>query len=137
MTESISSDLASMDSDSNIVVNLASDEYSAAVDESSLPSHTKYIKCVFKNDGRVIAVHAKKARGMMVRYLALNNVMDVEGIQSFDMEGYAFVESASSDDEIVFDREKPTPATKKSAEATKKRTSKSSAKSTKKRRNVK
>ncbi len=137
VTESISSDLTNMDSDSNIVVNLASDEYSAAVDESSLPSDTKYIKCVFKNDGRVIAVHAKKARGMMVRYLALNNVLDVEGIQNFDMEGYAFVESASSDDEIVFDREKPTPATKKSAAATKKRASKSSAKNTKKRRNVK
>ncbi len=137
VTESISSDLKNMDTDTNIVVNLASDEYSAAVDESSLPSDTKYVKCVFKNDGRVIAVHAKKARGMMVRYLAENNVMDIEGIQNFDMEGYAFVESASSDDEIVFDREKPQPAAKKSAAATKKRTSKTTAKSTKKRRNVK
>ena len=80
---------------------------------------TNSIKIVFQQEGRVIAVHAKKARGMMVRYLAENNVQDVEGIRQFNMEGYKFVQSKSSDSAIVFNRPKPasSTATKKKAAA--------------------
>ena len=108
VTLSLSSSLDSMANDENkskIVVNLASDEYSAAVDASNLPEGTQYIKCVFRNKGRVIAVHAKKARGMMVRFMAERSIRDIEGIKEFDIDGYKFEESQSSENELVFDRQ--------------------------------
>lgn len=49
-----------------LLLNLASDEYSAAVDSKSLPTGTQYIRIVFRQEGRVIAVHAKRARGMQM-----------------------------------------------------------------------
>jgi len=119
VTSSICADLLSAQKDNctheNIVVNLASDEYSAAVNEAELPSGTRYIKVVFQNQGRVIAVHAKKARGMMVRYLAENGIMDVEGIKGFGSEGYSIIEDQSSDCRLVFDRDKQSSNPKKKA----------------------
>ena len=54
--------------------------------------------------GRVISVHAKRSsRGMMVRYLAERGVENLQGIQSFDDEGYEFVEKASDETTFVFD----------------------------------
>ena len=90
--------------DSKIVLNLASDEYSAAVDVSALPEGTQYVKVVFWDGGRTIAVHAKKARGLMVRYLATHMVTTLTDVQKFDAEGYSFVESKSDDTTLVFDR---------------------------------
>jgi hypothetical protein len=53
--------------------------------------------------GRVISVHAKRSRGIMVRYLAKRGVETLQGIQSFDDEGYEFVEKASDETTFVFD----------------------------------
>ena len=47
---------------------LASDEYSAAVDVENLPESSQFVKVVFWEEGRVIAVHAKCARGPL-RYI--------------------------------------------------------------------
>ena len=96
-----------------ILLNVASDEYSAAVDATGLPDGTKFIKAVFQQEGRVIAVHAKRARGLMVRYLSENGVKDVDGILGFDAEGWKYVKSKSTDDSIVFDRPKPAAKPKK------------------------
>ena len=64
---------------------------------------------------------ADAARGFMVRYIAENNIQDVEGIRHFDTEGYKLVESKSTDDTIVFDRPKQAAvaAKKKKAPASK------------------
>lgn len=78
--------------DDKILLNLASDEYSAAVDDALLPEDTRYIKIVFREEGRTIAVHAKRARGLMVRYLAENEVKGLDGVKQFDSEGYGVVE---------------------------------------------
>mmetsp|Transcript_36184 Transcript_36184/g.66410 ORF Transcript_36184/g.66410 Transcript_36184/m.66410 type:complete len:379 (+) Transcript_36184:93-1229(+) len=133
VTLSISEDLQNREE--KILINVASDEYSAAVDASLLPDGSRYIKIVFRQEGKVIAVHAKKARGMMVRYLAENNIQDVDGIRQFDMEGYQLVESDSSDDIIIFDRpkqaaaaaakKKKKPATNKKADGPKKKRARS------------
>lgn len=119
VTSSISEDLRKRKD--KILINVASDEYSSAVDASSLPDGSRYIKIVFQQEGRVISVHAKKARGFMVRYIAENNIQDVEGIRHFDTEGYKLVESKSTDDTIVFDRPKQAAvaAKKKKAPASK------------------
>lgn len=116
VTRSIAADLGGRSE--KILVNLASDEYAAAVDGAALPDGTRYVKVVFQQEGRVIAVHAKRARGRMVRYLSKNVISDVDGIKAFSEDGYGFVEGRSSPDKLVFDRPKPPP--KKSAPAKKK-----------------
>jgi len=74
-----------------VIVNIASDEYSAAVDHGNL-----MIKIVFRHGGRVIAVHAKRARGLMVRYMALNKIENLEQILGFNLEGYTFQSKEST-----------------------------------------
>ena len=90
-----------------IMVNLASDEYSAAVDTKRLvENNCKFIKVAFQQEGKVIAVHAKRARGLMVRYISEHQLVDIEGIQQFNLDGYAYREEKSKDGLIVFDRRK-------------------------------
>lgn len=129
VTQSICSQLTS--SSCPILLNLASDEYSAAVDAALLPEHARYIKIVFWEQGRVVAVHAKRARGLMVRYLAVHQITDEQGIQQFNEEGYHFVPSKSTETSFVFDRtkqEKKKPVKRKSStESHKERTPPSSA----------
>jgi cytoplasmic iron level regulating protein YaaA (DUF328/UPF0246 family) len=74
-----------------VVVNLASDEYSSAVDRAM-------VKIVFKHGQRTIAVHAKRARGLMVRYAALNAIETVDELKGFDMEGYSYQPDQSTYD---------------------------------------
>jgi len=75
-----------------VIVNLASDEYSAAVDWPN----QQMVKVIFRHAGRVLAVHAKRARGLMARYMAENNVTDLDGLTGFDLEGYSFQPDQSS-----------------------------------------
>lgn len=117
VTERLSQDLR--DRNEMILLNLASDEYSAAVNVEHLPESSRCVKVVFWEEGRVIAVHAKRARGMMVRYLAERGVETLQDIQSFDLEGYEFVEKASDETILVFDRKKG--ANKRDKPAEKKR----------------
>mmetsp|Transcript_20662 Transcript_20662/g.31274 ORF Transcript_20662/g.31274 Transcript_20662/m.31274 type:complete len:319 (+) Transcript_20662:39-995(+) len=105
--------------ESKILLNLASDEYSAAIDANALVHGTQFIKVVFWEDGRTIAVHAKRARGLMVRYLSENNVNDLEGVQSFSEEGYAFLSEKSDDTTLVFNRQKGKQTKDKSSKPTK------------------
>ncbi|GAX27276.1 uncharacterized protein FisN_13Lh156 [Fistulifera solaris] len=115
-----------------ILLNLASDEYSIAVDSSNLPEQTKYIKVVFhESNGKVVAVHAKRARGLMVRYLASVQATTVEEIQKFDLEGYAFQSNASDEITFVFQRQS-TPVTASSKRTTATATKKPVAKRTRK-----
>jgi len=125
VTKRLAQDLeAHIDESRPILLNLASDEYAAAVDPDALPRHSRYIKAVFQDEGRVIAVHAKRARGLMVRYLAENRVNDLEGIRNFDSEGYKLVASKSDDTTLVFNRPKEAAAAaKKRPAATKRPTS--------------
>lgn len=88
----------SSDDEEVIIINVASDEYSAAV------QHPQMIKVVFRHDGRVIAIHAKRARGLFVRYCAMHQVDSVEQLQSFDEEGYKYHPRFSSETTLVFDR---------------------------------
>ena len=45
----------------------------------------------------------------MVRYIAENDICDLDGLKEFDVEGYNFIEEKSDDCTFVFDRPKPTP----------------------------
>mmetsp|Transcript_11837 Transcript_11837/g.14769 ORF Transcript_11837/g.14769 Transcript_11837/m.14769 type:complete len:328 (-) Transcript_11837:3-986(-) len=104
VTTSISDELTGRDV--KILANVASDEFAAAIDPSSLPEGTRYVKIVFRQENRVIAVHAKRARGLFVRYVAERGVVDFDGMKGFDAEGYSFVAERSGEDVLEFDRPK-------------------------------
>lgn len=106
VTRTLAADLDATHADAPILLNLASDEYSVVVDASQLPVTCRYVKAVFWEDGRVVSVHAKRARGLMVRYLAEHQIFTMEGIKEFAEEGYQFVESKSDDATLIFDRPK-------------------------------
>jgi len=106
ITKSLRKDLEDENDDDIFLINLASDEYAAAVNSSYLSKRIRYIKVVFQQDARVIAVHAKRARGLMVRYIAENSIEDLDTMKNFASEGYTFVPSRSKNDLLVFDRPK-------------------------------
>ena len=53
---------------------------------------------------RIISFYAKKARGEMARYIITNQINDINGIISFDLDNYSYNESLSSKYEPVFTR---------------------------------
>ena len=97
--------LESSGADKNLIVNLASKEYSKCV-EKYLTPEDRYLTVVFGEltDGKVKqkGTFAKMARGEMVRYLAEHEVEDLEGIKGFDRLGYWFDEALSNEQEYVF-----------------------------------
>ncbi|HGH5979303.1 TPA: peroxide stress protein YaaA [Kluyvera georgiana] len=90
----------------DIVVNLASDEYFRSVKPKALKG--TIIKPVFLDEKngkfKVISFYAKKARGLMSRYIIENRLSKPEQLTGFDSEGYFFDEESSSAEELVFKR---------------------------------
>jgi cytoplasmic iron level regulating protein YaaA (DUF328/UPF0246 family) len=88
------------------LLNLASNEYFSAVDIKSLKANV--ITPEFKDykDGKLtmISFFAKKARGLMVRYIIDTNAQTIEDIKGFNYEGYAFDANLSSESKLVFTR---------------------------------
>jgi len=80
--------------DDELFINLASQEYFKAVDESQLKS--KVISPIFKDfkNGKlkIISFYAKKARGLMVRYLLDNDIKTLDGLKGFDYDDYHYSE---------------------------------------------
>ena len=90
----------------NVLINLASNEYYKSVKHKIL--NTKIITPIFKeakgDTYKVIAIFAKKARGLMTRYIIKNQIETPEELKLFDGVGYYFSEALSSDNEYVFIR---------------------------------
>ncbi len=89
-----------------VIVNLASEEYFKAVDLKALKA--RVVNCVFEdyNSGKfkIISFHAKRARGLMVRYAIEKKVSTVKKLEGFNAEGYAFAASESKPERLVFRR---------------------------------
>ena len=89
-----------------VVVNLASEEYFKAAVGRKI--NGKVIQPIFEDwkNGKykIISFFAKRARGLMTRYAVVNRLLEPEGLQGFDYDGYAFVPSASDDSAWVFRR---------------------------------
>lgn len=87
-----------------VLVNLASNEYFKAVDKKKL--NAQIVSPVFKDykngQFKIISFFAKKARGMMAAWIIRNRVDDVQQLKDFDVAGYRFSESDSTDDKPVF-----------------------------------
>jgi uncharacterized protein len=89
------------------LVNCASEEYFKSVRPAKLavPVITPVFE-EFKNGKyKIISFYAKRARGMLARYAAVNGITDPEQLKDFDMDGYAFAPAASNDDRWVFRRD--------------------------------
>jgi cytoplasmic iron level regulating protein YaaA (DUF328/UPF0246 family) len=104
VTEALNEVLASQKSKE--LVNLASEEYFKVVKPKAL--NAPVISPVFEDwkNGKykVISFYAKRARGLMARYAAVNNIKQAEKLKSFDWEGYAFDEKGSSEHSWLFRR---------------------------------
>ncbi len=85
---------------SRAIVNLASKEYWAAVEKRlppGLPVHTIEFLQAGPGGARFESFAAKRARGMMARYLCEHALQDVDALKGFDSDGYAF-DAAGSDE---------------------------------------
>jgi cytoplasmic iron level regulating protein YaaA (DUF328/UPF0246 family) len=91
----------------NVLVNLASNEYFKAVKSKNVDGTiiTPIFKDCKNGQYKVISFFAKKARGMMARYIIQNKVDSVEALTKFDTAGYYFDEAESTATELVFKRE--------------------------------
>ena len=92
--------------DDELFVNLASNEYFSAVDTKTLK--VAVITPEFKDykDGKlkIISFYAKKARGLMVRYIIDKNAETIEDLKGFNYDGYAFDANLSKGNSLVFTR---------------------------------
>ena len=88
------------------LINLASQEYFEAVQlkQIKVPVIDIHFR-EFKNGKmQFVSFNAKKARGLMVRYMAMEKSADVESIKGFDLESYTFDEKMSNEKSFYFIR---------------------------------
>ena len=94
------------ESEKDIVINLASEEYYKSINNKNL--NNKVITPVFKEykngSYKTIAIYAKKARGLMSRYIIDNEIDNSDGLKTFNNEGYSYDESLSDNLNYVFTR---------------------------------
>jgi hypothetical protein len=87
------------------ILNLASKEYWASVD-GRLPGHVRVIAVDFREgaERRFISFHAKRARGMMARWLVEHRIDRADAMRGFDSDGYVFDRESSEPDHWLFVR---------------------------------
>ena len=92
---------------SGILVNLASNEYFKSINKNKL--NARIVTPIFKNskngEYKVISIYAKKARGLMTRYIIQNGITDPDDLLGFNEDGYYFNSTFSTDNELIFTRE--------------------------------
>ena len=90
-----------------VLLNLASQEYFGAVKPKALTA--RVIDTVFKDQKngqyKIISFYAKKARGLMARYVIKERLQDPEGLKDFNLDGYRFDAVSSSENQLVFLRD--------------------------------
>lgn len=92
--------------DDDLLINLASSEYFKVVNQKVLkvPMITPVFKDFKNGEYKTIMTFAKKARGLMVRYIIDNNITTIAALKGFDVDGYGFAESMSTETELFFTR---------------------------------
>jgi uncharacterized protein len=97
------------------LINLASTEYSRAALTPALK--LKVISPRFLeikgNEAKIVSFFAKKARGLMARYMIDHRIDRADGLKDFDSEGYSFRADLSKDGDWVFTRPQPDPVNAK------------------------
>ena len=92
----------------SVIVNVASNEYWKACLEKQLSRKTRVVTISFRegqgSSARVLAVHAKLARGKFVRFMCQTKPKNIEALQNFTSCGYVFDVKQSNDKLMVFTR---------------------------------
>ncbi|WP_163707502.1 peroxide stress protein YaaA [Mangrovibacterium lignilyticum] len=105
ITEKINALMAEND---GVLINLASVEYFKSIDQSKFKG--KIITPEFKDnkDGKykIISFYAKRARGLMCRFMVENKITNPEELKAFDMEGYHLNNELTNGNKWVFTRDK-------------------------------
>ena len=95
-------DLSSQKSD--LLINLASKEYFSVL--GKMPEFINVVSPVFKDyksgKYKIISFYAKKARGLMARWIIQNKITDFEQLINFDIDGYKYSKAESTISEPVF-----------------------------------
>lgn len=92
-----------------VLLNLASNEYFSAVKRKAL--NARIIDTEFKDlkngQYKIISFYAKKARGLMARYVIKERLTDPAGLKDFNYQGYRYSAEHSKADSLVFMRDQP------------------------------
>lgn len=96
VSDAIAADLLAEGSD--VIINCASKEYWHAVEQAP-PKGVRIITIDFREDGpdglRFYSFNAKRARGMMARWMCEHRISDPEHLKGFDSDGYGFTREGS------------------------------------------
>jgi len=94
---------------SKYLINLASNEYFKVVKPKVLQGEiiTPAFKELKNSEYKMIGIYAKKARGLMSRYIIQNQISDIEEIKSFNVDGYKYNSNLSEGSNWVFTRKQP------------------------------
>lgn len=105
ITSLLNRDMA--ENNSEILINLASNEYFKSINRKKLEA--RVVTPIFKNskngEYKIISLFAKKARGLMTRYIIQNEITKPEELLGFSDDGYYFNSNLSTADQPVFTRE--------------------------------
>ena len=107
ITDNLNETLAGQKTEAQpVLVNLASTEYFSAVKPKGL--HAQIITPVFKDEKngkvKIISFYAKKARGLMARFIIQNRIDNVAQLSEFNTAGYRFAPEQSTATSLVFVR---------------------------------
>lgn len=95
------------ESEQAYLLNLASQEYSKVIDKKKLKA--TIVDVAFKekkgDTHKVIAIHAKRARGKMANFIIKNKVISPATLHEFHEDGYRFQKSLSSEKKLIFHRD--------------------------------
>jgi len=107
ITDDLNKQLKKLKSD--LVINLASNEYFKSVDKKALNAEivTPAFKDLKNGNYKIISFFAKKARGLMTRWIIQNNISDPADLKKFKVAGYKYNAKMSTPTEPVFTRDTP------------------------------
>ena len=105
LTDTLNADLVSAKTE--VLINLASNEYFKAVKPKLLNADiiTPQFKDLKNGQYKMISFFAKKARGVMARYIIDNRITEPEALKSFSEAGYYYSDAQSQGDQWVFLRD--------------------------------
>ena len=92
---------------SDLLINLASKEYFSVL--GRMPDYINVVSPVFKDfkngKHKIISFYAKRARGLMAKWIIEQNIKDFEKLSEFNLDGYYYSKADSSATEPVFLRD--------------------------------
>lgn len=98
--------LQNEESKHQVYVNLASLEYSKVIANFMKHEEVDFVTCTFKvqkgDKLKVESTASKKARGLMVQYIVKNRIEEKEELRKFNLDGFAYCNETSSDQEYIF-----------------------------------